>query len=166
MVSIQKIPVIVKVRARASVGTRARIRGLEEMSARTLQAGCRGSGLQQVAAAADTSCGRHIPAALAAAKGRRDCLMNARLRLLSSGSQQKPVLSEECLVKTELLILSSSLALSFQKQPLNPLQQGSFLALSKTNLSSPRQNSPAGRDLRICRFRGLQSPVPLGARQY
>lgn len=63
--------------------------------------------------------------------------MNVRLRLLSSGSQQKPVLSEECLVKTELLILSSSLALSFRKQPLNPLQQGSFSALQdKPELST------------------------------
>lgn len=55
--------------------------------------------------------------------------MKSRLWLLSSGSQQKPVLPEECLVKTELLILSPSLALSFQEQPLNPLQQGSFSAL-------------------------------------
>lgn len=47
--------------------------------------------------------------------------MNGWLSLLSPGSQQKPVLAEKCPGKQSSL---SYLALSFQKQPLNPLEQG------------------------------------------
>lgn len=110
---------------------RAPRKSLSRPHRRPSQARCSDTQDRQMAVAADT-CRSLVE--------RGAVLINVKLSLLSSGSQQKPVLSEECLVLAELLILSHHLLLCpLKSSHLTPCSRETNPSSAfQSDLSSPR----------------------------